>query len=121
MNIGGQYHGEIGFETISFPPAEIMAEHMLRKMINLELCLKPGDRAVILITGLGATPQESLFIYYNNLKNVFEQMRVHIVKAYIGNYASSLDTNGINCSVLKLDTDEEKYLLTDTKTIIHFN
>lgn len=118
MNIGGQYHGEVGFETIPFSPAEVMADHMFRKMINLELCLQQGDKVAVLLTGLGATPLESLYVYYDGLVEAIEKTGAHIVISYVGIYATSLNTNGISCSILKLEEGVEELLLEKTETMI---
>lgn len=118
MNIGGCFHGEKGFETIPFPPADIMAEHMFRKMINLELDVQPGDHAVVMVTGLGATPLESLYTYYKTLKECLLEKEVVIRDALIGNYGTSLDTNGLCCSIMVMDEETEHLYKAPVDTMV---
>ena len=71
-----------------------------------------GDKVSILVNSLGATPHEELFIVTNRLKNNFDSKNIDIAKSYVGRYATSMEMSGLSITILKLDEELEKHLLS---------
>jgi len=64
----------------------------------------------VLVNGLGATPPEELFILYNRIHDNLKDRNISVYKAFIGEYATSMEMAGASLSLLRLN-DEFKTLL----------
>lgn len=111
MELGMGIHGEPGVERTEIKTSAELAE-ILWKKLSADLALQSGDETALLINGLGATSREELYILYGDLHDRFRQAGVTIHKAFVGEYATSLEMLGASVSVLKLDP-EFKSLLAD--------
>ena len=69
-----------------------------------------GDKVVVLVSGLGATPVMELYVLYNEVEKLISAKGIKIHKSYVGNYFTSLDMMGATLTVMKLD-DELKELI----------
>ena len=70
-----------------------------------------GDDVCVLVSGLGATPVNELYVLYDRLERAaWRQGRITVHKALVGNYFTSLEMMGATLTVMKLD-DELKSLL----------
>ena len=67
-------------------------------------------RLAVLVNGLGATSREELYILYGDIEDKLQATGAKIVKAYVGEYATSLEMAGLSVSVLKLDQTLESLL-----------
>jgi dihydroxyacetone kinase len=56
-----------------------------------------------LINGLGATPLEELYIVYRRASTLLEECGLTIRRAWVGEYATSLEMAGMSISLLRLD------------------
>ncbi len=72
--------------------------------------VKGGDEVAVLVNGLGATPPEELYILYNKAYDILKDYRIKVYRAFIGEYATSMEMAGASISLLRL-TDETKKLL----------
>ncbi|MDR2649264.1 MAG: dihydroxyacetone kinase subunit DhaK [Clostridiales bacterium] len=109
IEIGMGIHGEPGIETRKMMGADELAELLIGK-ISVELPLGVGDRAALLVNGLGATPREELYIVFRKLAKLLAQRGVKLVRPEIGEFATSMEMAGLSLSVFKLN-DEELYNL----------
>lgn len=109
MELGMGIHGEPGIQRGKLRPAREIAQDMTQRVIN-DLPYKKGDQVAILINGLGATPPEELFILYDTVHDVVSSGGIDIYKAYIGEYATSMEMAGCSVTLIKLD-DELRGLL----------
>jgi dihydroxyacetone kinase-like protein len=109
MEIGMGIHGEPGIARTKLKPANEIAEIMAEKVIN-DLPFRSGDEVAVLVNGLGATPPEELFILYNKVHDILTDHRIGVHKAFVGEYATSMEMAGASLSLLRLD-DELKALL----------
>ncbi len=70
-----------------------------------DLPFSAGDRAAILVNGLGATPPEELYLLFRKAHEVIEGRGIGIQRVYIGEYATSMEMAGASISLLKLDDE----------------
>ena len=109
MELGMGIHGERGIERTKMKKADEVAAIMADKVIN-DLPFKAKDEVAVLVNGLGATPPEELFILYNRFHDIIEERGIKVYKAFIGEYATSMEMAGASFSLLKLN-NEFKMLL----------
>ena len=72
--------------------------------------LPAGTRVAVLVSGLGATPVNELYVLYDRMAQQCEARGLTIHKAFIGNYFTSLEMVGATLTIMALD-DELKPLL----------
>ena len=109
MELGMGIHGEPGIERTKMKKADEVAAIMADRVIN-DLPFKAKDEVAVLVNGLGATPPEELFILYNKFHDIIEERGIKVYKAFIGEYATSMEMAGASFSLLKLN-NEFKMLL----------
>ncbi len=105
IEIGMGIHGEPGIEVRPMMTADEVADLLLEKLMA-ELPLTKGDRAAVLINGLGATPLEELYILYRRLHNSLTELGVTLCAPMIGEYATSMEMAGLSLSVIRLNDPE---------------
>jgi len=104
MEIGMGIHGEPGLVRESLKSADEIARRML-DVILADLPLATGDRVAVMVNGLGATPREELYILYRTVHEVLDAQGVQVHRAYIGEYATSMEMAGASFTLLKLDDE----------------
>jgi dihydroxyacetone kinase/dihydroxyacetone kinase-like protein len=109
MEIGIGIHGEPGIHRGALESADEIADRLTRPIFD-DLGLTSCDRVAVLVTGLGATPLEELYVRYRRVAQLAADAGITIEKNYVGEYATSLEMAGASISVLKLD-DERLALL----------
>lgn len=109
MEMGMGIHGEPGIEKGLIKPADVIVDDMLARVLP-DLPYESGDEVAVLVNGLGATPLEELYIVYRRVNEVLTEKGIKTFKAYVGEYATSMDMAGMSISVLKLDDELKKYL-----------
>ena len=114
MEIGMGIHGEPGIRRGKLKSANEVTDELFEKLIS-DGEFSKGDKISILVNSLGATPHEELFIVTNRLKNNFDSKNIDITKSYVGRYATSMEMSGLSITVLKLDDELEKHLLSSVE------
>ena len=109
MELGMGIHGEPGIERTKLKKADEVATIMAEKVIK-DLPFKANDEVAVLVNGLGATPPEELFILYNKFYDILGEHRLKVYKAFIGEYATSMEMAGASFSLLKLNSEFKKLL-----------
>lgn len=104
MEIGMGIHGEPGVRRGKLESADTITGALL-ETIFADLPLSRGDRVSVLVNGLGATPQEELYVMYRRLYRLLEARGIAIYRPYIGEYATSMEMAGASISLLKLDEE----------------
>ena len=84
--------------------ADEIATRML-SAIRSELVLAAGDRVAVMVNGLGATPPEELYIVYRKVHDLLGSDGVRVHRAYVGEYATSMEMAGCSLTVFKLDDE----------------
>lgn len=104
MEMGMGIHGEPGVSRESLKTADEIATRML-EAVDRELTLVQGDRAAVMVNGLGATPLEELYIVYRKVHDQLTGHGVAIHRAYVGEYATSMEMAGCSLTVMKVDDE----------------
>ncbi len=76
-----------------------------------DLSVREGERVSVLVNGLGMTSREELFIFYKDAAKLLAEKNITIVKAMVGEYATSLEMAGLSLSILRLDEETEPLLM----------
>lgn len=109
MEIGMGIHGEQGIDVCDMMSAKDVVKLMFDR-IDAELKLQGQDEVSVLINGLGATGLEEQYIVYNELFGLLEERGVKVVAPHIGEFATSMEMQGLSITLFKLD-EELKTLL----------
>lgn len=103
MELGVGIHGEPGRLRTRLSSADEIAETLIRPIVE-ELELHAGDRVLAMVSGLGGTPVQELYIVYRFLHRFLDQRSIHIERRLVGNYVTSLDMAGCIVTLLALDS-----------------
>jgi len=104
MEMGMGIHGEPGISREKLKTADEIAERLL-KTITDDMPIKAGDRVAVMVNGLGATPPEELYIVYRRVHNLLTGAGATIHRAYVGEYATSMEMAGCSLTLFKLDDE----------------
>ena len=100
-------HGEPGFEETDVPTADGLAE----LLVDALLAERPvdGERAVVLLNGLGSVKYEELFVLYGNVAEAARPTPAStIVEPEVGEMVTSFDMAGVSLTLAWLDDELEQ-------------
>lgn len=109
MEIGMGIHGEPGVHRGRMRQSAEIARRLTGDLLK-DISLRKGDSAAVLVNGLGATSREELYILYNDVAAILEKEGITVARAYVGEYATSLEMAGASLTLLKLDDELLGYL-----------
>ncbi|NDR58903.1 dihydroxyacetone kinase subunit DhaK [Aliiruegeria sabulilitoris] len=109
MEVGIGHHGEPGTRVEELKTANEVADDMTKIVLD-DHNLPAGTEVAVLVSGLGATPVDELYVLFDRMASQIEAAGLKVYKAYVGNYFTSLEMVGATLTVLALD-DELKPLL----------
>src|SRR5690625_3959102 len=109
MEIGMGIHGEPGIAREPIGTAKEITTILLDKILR-ETQYKKSDEVVVMVNGLGSTPEMELFIVNKTVQEILRHKGIHVYKTYVGHYMTALEMSGCSVTVLKLD-DELQSLL----------
>jgi dihydroxyacetone kinase-like protein len=104
MEIGMGIHGEPGIKKGKLETADQITEQLINPIIK-DLDLKSGNRVCILLNSLGATPPEELYIMYRKAHALLVAAEITIERAFIGEFATSLEMAGASISIIRVDDE----------------
>jgi dihydroxyacetone kinase len=109
MEIGMGIHGEPGIRRGSLETADAIVEAIVAALLD-DLPYGAGEEAAVLVNSLGATPREELYILYRRIHALLADAGIRAHRAWIGEYATSLEMAGASISLCKLDADLTRLL-----------
>lgn len=109
MEVGIGHHGEPGTRIEPLKPADAVADDMVAIVLE-DHDMPPGSEVAVLVSGLGATPVNELYVLYDRIADRIEAAGFRIHRGLVGNYFTSLEMMGATLTVMALD-DELKALL----------
>ena len=115
VEIGMGIHGEPGTHREKLKSADEHTEYIMEKILS-ESGLKKGDKAAVMVNGLGATPLMELYIINNKISKILNEKGIETHRTFVGNFMTALEMPGFSITVMKLDSELIKYL--DFKTEI---
>jgi len=104
MEIGMGIHGERGIERGPLKRADDIVAFMMERIIA-DLPYKAGDEVAVLVNGLGATAPSELYIMYRHAAQILDGEGIKIHRAFVGEYATSMEMKGASVSLLRLDPE----------------
>lgn len=109
MEVGIGHHGEPGARVEKLKSADEIADDITKLVLD-DFSLPAGSDVAVLVSGLGATPINELYILYNRIEAQIAGSGHTVYRSFVGNHFTSLDMVGCTLTVMKLD-DELKGLL----------
>jgi dihydroxyacetone kinase-like protein len=113
MEVGIGHHGEPGTRLETLKSANEVADDMVRIVLD-DHDLPAGREVAVLVSGLGATPINELYVLYDRIESQIVARGLTVHRAYVGNYFTSLEMVGATLTVLALDGDLKRLLDVET-------
>jgi phosphoenolpyruvate---glycerone phosphotransferase subunit DhaK len=104
MEVGVGIHGEPGRRREKL----VGAKEIVRICLDAIQTAKPigaGDRAIVIVNGLGGTPLLELYLVFGEVATVLKAAGVQIERSLVGNYVTSLDMAGMSVTVCRADDE----------------
>jgi dihydroxyacetone kinase-like protein len=104
MEVGVGIHGEPGRRREKV----VGAKDVVRICLDAIQSAKPlaaGDRAIVIVNGLGGTPLIELYLVFGEVAAALKDAGVEIVRNLVGTYVSSLDMAGMSVTVCRADDE----------------
>lgn len=122
MAVGLGIHGEPGIGEQDLPTADEAA----RLLVTSLLAELPdavdgpsGQRAAVILNGLGAVKYEELFVVYRKVAELLTDAGVEIVDPEVGELVTSFDMAGVSLTLTWLDDDLEALWRAPVDTPAH--
>ena len=111
MELGMGIHGEPGISRTKIRTSKEIADDIIGRLIE-DRGLTGNEEVAVLINSLGGTSREELYILFKDTKNILDEKKINIHRAYIGEYATSMEMIGASVTLFVLD-EELKELLDE--------
>ena len=109
MEIGMGIHGERGIERGPLKTADEIVTFMMGRILT-DLPYASGDEVAVLVNGLGATAPSELYIMYRHTARILADRGITVHRAFVGEYATSMEMKGASISLLRLDAELRELL-----------
>jgi len=110
MELGMGIHGERGIHRGPLTTSDEIVDAMMKRVL-VDLPFNAKDEVSVLVNGLGATAPSELYIIYRRVAQILQEKGIKVHKAFVGEYATSMEMKGASISLLRLD--EELRMLLD--------
>lgn len=104
IEIGIGIHGEPGRERRPIGPASELAEIAAAAILE-DMPLERGSDALVIVNGMGGTPQIELYVVFAEVARILADRGVTIARSLVGNYVTSLDMAGCMLTLTRLDDE----------------
>jgi len=104
IEFGIGIHGERGRARAPMASADELADRVLEAVLH-DLPREPGERVVVLVNGMGATPVAELYVVYRRIAERLDASGVRIARSLVGSYVTSLDMAGFSVTLLTVDDE----------------
>ena len=104
VEIGIGIHGEPGRERIALEPADRFVDRLMQPILE-DLPFSKGDRVVLLVNGMGGTPQSELYIVFRRAAEVLAEHGIELARSLVGSYVTSLEMQGVSITLLQVDDE----------------
>ncbi|MCP8895073.1 dihydroxyacetone kinase subunit DhaK [Shinella daejeonensis] len=117
MEVGIGHHGEPGVRIEKLKTAAETARDMVKIVLD-DHDLPAGTEVAVLVSGLGATPLNELYILNDTIESEISARGLKVYKTWIGNYFTSLEMVGATLTVMALDDELKTLLDVETRCTI---
>ena len=104
MEIGMGIHGEPGMKREKMRSADEITERMTNAILE-DLKYQAGDKLAVMVNSLGATPPEELYVMYRKVHQMLADKDITVHRAYVGEYATSMEMAGASLTFFRLDDE----------------
>jgi phosphoenolpyruvate---glycerone phosphotransferase subunit DhaK len=104
IELGVGIHGEPGRVRRKIGTARELTDLAAGAILE-DYPLQAGDRALVMVNGLGATPLVELYVVFAEVARILAGRGVEIARNLVGNYITSLDMAGYSLTLCKLDDE----------------
>jgi dihydroxyacetone kinase-like protein len=104
MEVGVGIHGEPGRRREKLVSAKEIVR-IATDAIGSAKPLSAGDRAIVIVNGLGGTPLIELYLLFGEVASVLKELGVEISRSLVGDYVTSLDMAGMSVTVCRADDE----------------
>jgi len=112
MGVGIGIHGEPGIDETDIPTADGLAELLVSKLLTeLPDGIEDarGQRATVILNGLGSVKYEELFVVYRRVAALLDEAGVTVVEPEVGELVTSFDMAGASLTLFWLDDELEGF------------
>lgn len=109
-------HGEAGHERGSVVTASEVANRLVDTICE-DRDIGDGDRVVVLVNGLGATPPMELEILTAGVLRRLREVGARVERCWSGTFLTSLDMPGASVSIARVDDDQLALLDASADTL----
>jgi len=111
MEIGMGQHGEAGGGRTEILTADETAKRMIEPLMKAT-GVTAGDKALLIINGVGATTLMELNIVYRKAYQILENAGIEVVPGIVDELLTVQEMSGFQMILCKLDDDHAAYLQT---------
>jgi dihydroxyacetone kinase len=115
MSVGLGIHGEPGIDEVPIPTANGLAELLVERLLA-DVPDDRGDRAAVILNGLGTVKYEELFVVYRRVAQLLDDAGIHVVSPDVGELCTSLDMSGVSLTLFWLDDELERLWTSPSDT-----
>jgi len=104
IELGVGIHGEPGRERRPIGPASELAEIAASAILE-DMPLDRGESALVIVNGMGGTPQIELYVVFAEVARILGDRGVTVARSLVGNWVTSLDMAGCMLTFTRLDDE----------------
>lgn len=112
MEIGIGIHGEKGMYREKAEPIDKIIERLLNELSKHN----EHDNLIVMVNGMGGTPQSELSIVAKYTVESFERRNMKIAKLLVGDYMTSLDMQGFSLTIVDASDELKEALQAETES-----
>jgi triose/dihydroxyacetone kinase / FAD-AMP lyase (cyclizing) len=102
VELGLGIHGEPGVRRAPLESADAMTDHLL-DAITAEARIAAGERVVLMVNNLGATPTMELILCARRALTRLKTSGVVVERVYVGTFLSALEMAGLSLTLMRVD------------------
>lgn len=106
MSIGLGIHGEPGIRDVPRASSRELARMLVGDLLH-DVPESRGDRAAVIVNGLGSVSHEELFVLFRDVSAELGAAGVTVVQPEVGDLVTSLDMAGASVTLVWLDDELE--------------
>lgn len=101
LEYGVGIHSEPGYRREKMKPSKEIATELYGKLSS-EFKFKKGDKVVVFVNGMGATPLMEQYVFVNDVNKILADNGITVVKHLVGNYMTSIDMAGLSLTLFRV-------------------
>jgi dihydroxyacetone kinase-like protein len=104
IELGIGIHGEPGRKRVKITSAAELTKIATQAIFD-DYPYDKGDKALVLVNGMGGTPLIELYVVFNEVAKILAARGADVPRSLVGDYVTSLDMAGCSITLCKLDDE----------------